>query len=244
MDPVFGRPASIPVAVGIAIAVSVALVAGCTTSSWDTSEINRVQNTDPPKFSRDEAGLVASLTYHLSNVGDDLNEWSPPKDEAECAATRIVRRLTVERLLGLGYDPDQGNLSQAYTTDERTALTNILTNCIDFEQGLLSVISSYDKLTINATACFARGMRRLGLVRDLAGGLLDGRTPDPFDGAGNLSKGMGQLMAQCFQAEDLPTLQAVDPFPQDRDNPDGSSTTTPSGSSEPSTTTTTQSAGG
>lgn len=129
--------------------VSIAVIAGCTSSTWDTSDIDRVQNTDPPKFSRDESGLVASLTYHLSKVGDDLNTWSPPTDEAECAATRIVRRLTPDRLLGLGYDPDQGNLSQPYTPDERTALTNILTNCIDFEEGLLSVVSSYDKLSIN-----------------------------------------------------------------------------------------------
>lgn len=215
------------------VLAAVALVSACTSTNWDTSDIDRVQTTDAPRFSRDEAGLVASLTYHLSNVGDDLNEWAPPVDQAECAATRIVRRLTTDRLLGLGYDPDQGNLSQAYTADERTALTNILTNCIDFEEGLLSVISSYDKLSINATACFSRGMKRLGLIRDLAGGLLDGKTPDPFEGSGNLSKGMGQLMSECFKAEDLPTLQGVDPFPQDQREALESTTTTPTDSGTP-----------
>lgn len=209
------------------MSVLAAVASACTSTSWDTSEIDGVQNTDAPKFSRDEAGLVASITYHLSNVGDDLNQWSPPADEAECAATRIVRRLTADRLLGLGYDPDQGNLGQAYTSEERTALTNILTNCIDFEDGLLSVVSSYDKLSINASACFARGMKRLGLVRDIAGGLLDGRTPDPFAGPGTLSKGMGELMSECFKAEDLPTLQQVDPFPQDQREAQESTTTAP-----------------
>ena len=213
-----------------------ALVTGCTSSKWDTSDVDLPADTSPPTFGRDEAGVIASISYHLSTVSDDLNQWAAPKDQADCAATRIVRRISADRLLSLGYEPDAGNLGRPYEPEEETALVNILTSCIDFEQGLLAVISSYDKLSISASACFSRGMRRLGLVRDLARGILSGQQPDPFAGTGRLSKGMGQLMAECLTTQDLVVKPNSDVFPADRREAleaDSGSTTT-----EPETTTT------
>lgn len=212
------------------------MLAGCTTSEWDTSGVDHPTSTTAKVYSDDEAGLVASLTDHLSAVGPNLNEWAAPRDEASCAAHKIVAHLGVDRLLDLGFDPQRGRLDLAYTPEEQTAVINILTGCIDVAKGVLSLISSYDKLQLPAAACFTRGIARRGLDRDFIAGIVTGKTPDPFARDNQLGIGISRLMIECFTSGvDLLPIAPMAPFPQDT----GATTTTsvPGGVRSPTTTT-------
>lgn len=207
------------------IAMVVALSTGglaCTSSRWDTSEVDDTTPTTAKQYSRDEAGLIASLTDHLSAVGDDLNEWSPPEDEARCAATRLVRRLTVDHLLELGFDPQEPTLALAYPPEERTAVVNILAGCVDFSAGILETYSSYLKLPLAQSNCMAKGFERLGLTRDLIGAVVDGKEPDPFANSDRYAAGVSSLAVECLGEEDLLPNAPLPPLPE----PDGASTTT------------------
>ena len=211
-----------------------ALGAACTTSQWDTSQIDHPSTTAPKTYPETEAGLVESLTDHLSQVGPNLNEWAPPRDEAECAARKVVKQLGVDRLLDLGYDTQRGRLALQWTDDEKVKVTNILSGCIDVAQGLLSIFSAYDKLDVPAAACLTRGIDRRGLDRDFVSGILDGTSPDPFARDNQLGIGISRLMIECFDAgKDLLPIAPLSPFPQDVGTTTTTSTTAP-----PSATTT------
>jgi hypothetical protein len=213
------------------------LVAGCSSTTWDTTDADSLTVTTVKEYSRDEAGVRESLVDHLSTVGDNLNEWAAPVDQAECAANKAIERFGVDRLLALGYEPSDGNLGLPYTEDESASMLNILVNCIDFEAGFLSMLASYQKLDIDSSRCLASGMARLGVTRDLAAGLLRGAEPDPFGNDNRLSFNTTRAMIECLDNADLvPVIQQPD-FPQDLGEvettttapPDGATTTTTSG---------------
>lgn len=207
---------------------------GCTSTRWDTSEINDPPPSTERVYSRDEAGVVESLTDELSTVGTNLNEWAAPRDQATCAAQRIVERLGLDRLLELGFDPQAASLALAYTDEERAAVTNILVSCIDIATGLLSMISAYQKVDLAPAACFTRGVDREGLTRDFVAGLLSGTGSDPFAQDSRLATGMNELMISCFDAtRDLLPVRPQAPFPQDVDL---TTTTIPRSTSSTSTT--------
>lgn len=212
----------------------VALSGACTTSEWDTRPFDDPTTTTQKVYPEDEAGLVASLTDHLSDVGPNLNEWAPPRDEAECAARKIVSQLGVDRLLDLGYDPQKGRLVLQWSDDERVKVTNILSGCVDVAEGLLSLFAAYDKLDVAAAACLTRGIDRRGLDRDFIAGILDGTSPDPFAKDNQLGIGISRLMIECFDAgKDLLPVAPVGPFPQDV----GRTTTTSTAAPRATTTT-------
>lgn len=199
-----------------AILALAAVAAACTTSEWDTSPFDDPTSTTEKVYAEDEAGLIASLTDHLSDVGPNLNEWAPPREEAACAASKVVKQLGVDRLLDLGYDPQRGRLALQWTDDERVKVTNILSGCIDVAAGLLSLFAAYDKLDVPAAACLTRGIDRRGLDRDFIAGLLDGTSPDPFARDNQLGIGISRLMIECFDAgKDLLPIAPRGPFPQD-----------------------------
>ena len=180
----------------------VAVLAGCT-SRTALPDPRDAPKAPPKQYTRDEAGVTASLVDHLSAVGPDLGEWSPPQDQARCAAERLVRRLTADHLLELGFDPQAGSLALPFPTDERTAVVNILIGCVNFAQGYLEVLSSFQKMTLAAAACISRGFDRLGLPRDLAVGLVDGKEPDPFANDGRISSNLAKLLVECLDKDDL-----------------------------------------
>ncbi|MFN8053489.1 MAG: hypothetical protein U0Q22_18775 [Acidimicrobiales bacterium] len=184
------------------LAVVTTILAGCTSSTWDTSGIDDATTT-VPNYPRTDAGLTASLTAYLSTVGDDLDEWAPPKAEAECAATRLVHRLTTDHLLEIGFDPRRPSLALGYPADERTAVVNILVGCIDFSKAILETVSSFQKLPLTQTNCLATGFTRLGLVRDLAGSLVDGKEIDPFANDNRYGNGVSSLAVECLGDDDL-----------------------------------------
>src|SRR4029079_9270458 len=115
--------------------VVVLMAAACTTSSWDTSAIDDPPSTTEKLYTMDDAGLIESLTDHLSQPVEDLNQWSASPEEASCAAEKIVGKLGADRLLDLGYDPQRGRLAQQFTDEERIALSNMLDSCIDVAPG-------------------------------------------------------------------------------------------------------------
>lgn len=197
-----GRRRGVVLAVGLTVGLGVGLpLAGCTSSRWDTSEI--AATTTTTTYARDEAGLTASLTDYLSVVGDDLNQWAAPADEASCAAGRLVRRLTVDHLLELGFDPAEPTLALAYPLEEKAAVVNILTGCIDFSASLVEMLSSYSKLPLVQSDCISEGVDRLGLDRDLAAGLVEGTEPDPFAGDARYGSGLASVVTECLDDEDL-----------------------------------------
>lgn len=190
--------------VSAVVVVVAALAAGCSTALWDTSEADNPPAEVVKQYSRDTAGVRQSLVDHLSDVGDDLNEWAAPVEQAECAADRILERLGVDRLLALGYEPTDGNLGLPYRSDERTALLNILTGCIDFSQGIVELLSSYQKLDYESSACVSRGLERRGLTRDYADGLLRGAEIDPFVDDYRVADGTTRVLVECLdEDEDL-----------------------------------------
>jgi hypothetical protein len=217
--------------IGVAV-VTMALIAGCTTSTWDTSAADHPTTTVPKHYPNTTAGLEASITDHLSAVGPDLNQWAPPRDQAHCAAVKIVTRLGLNRLLDLGYQSQVGGLALPYSDDERTSLTGILVGCINFQDGLLSLISSYGKLAVEPAECVTDGIGRQGLTQAFAAGFLAGDQPDPFARNNQLAAGMGTLLAQCLTpATDLVPGSPVARFPSEL-NP-----TTTTRTSQKSTTT-------
>lgn len=205
--------------------VLVTSAVACTSSDWDTSAINRPTTTAP--FGRDEAGVRESLGAYLTSVGRDLGEWVPTDDEAECTVDRVVRRLGVDRLLEVGYDPQEPSLALAYTPEEHTAVVNILSGCIDFSEAMVSMLSSYEKLGMPQAACISEGFERLGLTRDLAGSLVDGKEPDPFAESDRFASGLASLAAECLEEEDLQPAAPLPRLPAPENPSTTTSTTTP-----------------
>jgi hypothetical protein len=188
-------------------------------------------------YPRNEAGVMDSITDHLSDVGSSLNTWAPPRDQARCAAEKLVQRIGVSRLFQLGFDPVVGSLSLSYDDAERTAAINILVGCIDFTTGLTELAASYNKLGVKPSACTAESIDRQGLTRDLVLGLLNGTPTDPLAQNARLGVGMAKALAECLGTEDLLPMVPSDPFPDDEQN--ATTTTALGASANPAGTTTT-----
>jgi hypothetical protein len=229
------RAGSTRALVGVLVLVAIAAVA-CTTTQWDTSSIDHPTPTAPKEYVRDTDGVRQSLIDHLSTVDTNLNDWAAPRDQATCVANRVIQRIGVDRLLQLGYDPNAGKLGLPYAPDEETAMLNIISTCIDFKEGLLEMLSAYQKISFKSATCVADGLDRLGLTRLYAASLLIGEQPDPFDTSNNLAKGTTDVMGQCIQPDELSPETPDSIFPQDYD-----STTTTTAKPNPTTTTTTNS---
>ena len=206
--------------------VAATILSSCTTTEWDTSESDSATTAVKRVYFRDEAGVIDSISDHLSRVGPNLNEWAPPPDQARCAAEKLVSKVGIERLFAIGFDPQVGKMSLAYTPSERASALNVLVGCIDFAQGLLEMWTAYDKLDLKRTACLTHTLDRDGLVRDLASGLLTGVEPDQLVSEGGIGLGVVRAMAECLDPTvDLVPVPAEDPFPQDKHKLDAPTTT-------------------
>lgn len=205
---------------------ALALVGGaaCTSSTWDTAEINATTTT--VVYPRTDRGVRDSLIAYLTeSPGSDLGQWVPPRPEAECAAERAVRRIGSERMFEIGFDAQDPSLALQYAPDERTAMVNILEGCVDFSEAVVSLLSSYQKLGMAQSACIAEGFGRLGLNRYLAGSLVDGTEPDPFADTDRYAAGVSTLAVQCLTDEDLAPAGPLPRLPGPV-NPTTSTTTT------------------
>lgn len=218
------RPSAVAAA---ALAAAVGIVSGgCTTSEWDTSELNDDTPTTVRRYTSDQAGLEESLTDYLSAVGDDLGEWAAPRDQASCAAQRLVRRLTVDHILELGFDPQAATLALDFPAEEKASVVNILLGCIDFSSAILETYSSYQKLPLAQSSCFAEGFDRLGLTRDLVSGLVDGSEPDPFANSDRMASGMASLAVECLEEDDLLPNAPMPRLPEAKNSPGTTTSTT------------------
>lgn len=218
-----------------ALLVVATVLTACTTTAWDTSESDSATTVQSRVYFRDEAGVIDSISDHLSKVGPNLNEWAPPADQARCAAEKIVAKVGIERLFAMGFDPQDGKMALTYTPAEQASVLNVMVGCIDFAQGFLEMWTAYDKLDLKRTACLTQTLDRDGLVRDLASGLLIGREPDQLASESRVGLGVVQAMSECLDSTvDLVPGLAEDPFPQD--NQEDNAPTTVKGRSATTTT--------
>lgn len=202
-------------AAGGAVLVVALLVTGCAKAQWDTSDIDDPTTTTQKEYSRDEAGLIESITDRFSTEARNLNVWAAPRDQAQCAAEKIVRGIGVDRLLDLGFDPQEGQLALAFSDDEHDAVLNILVGCIDVGHAVAEMFSAYQKLSVPASQCLGASIERRGLARDLVSGLLAGTEPDPSAEGNRLGAGITDAMAECLDpTKDLVPVIPADPFPE------------------------------
>ncbi len=198
-----------------AVLVVALFATGCARAEWDTSGIDDPTTTTQKEYPRDEEGLIESITDRYSTEAKNLNVWAAPREEARCAAEKIVRGVGVDRLLDLGFDPQEGQLALAYSDDERDAVLNILVGCIDVGHAVAEMFSAYQKLSVPASQCLGASIERRGLARDLMAGLLAGTEPDPAAEGNRLGAGITDAMAECLDAtKDLVPLIPADPFPE------------------------------
>ncbi len=205
----------------------VLLVGGCSSREIDYSEMDSNTTTSAKTYGRDADGLVESIADHFSAVGTNLNLWAPPRSQAKCAAEKMVATLGVDRLLELGFDPQKGRIALPFSDAEQTSVLNILVGCVDFKQGLLELISAYQKLDVTRTACVTASIDRQGLTRDLVASLLTAKESDPLAASNRVGVGVTLAMGDCLDNKlDLLPVPAEDPFPQDKRAQDEPSTTT------------------
>lgn len=214
----------------IAVATAAAVAAGCTSRTWDTSEIDDTTPTTVRTYPATAEGIRASLVAYMSQRIDDLDQWTANREEAACAAERLLDRFGAERLLEVGYDPNAPTLALTLPVEERTAAVNVLVGCVDFSRGMLEMLSSYLKLPIAEADCMAKGFERLGLDRDLAGSLVDGVETDPFANSNRFGVGVSSLVVECMGEESLHPDAPLSRLPgPDPDAPRAPTTVAPGG---------------
>lgn len=203
------------------------LIVGCSSRKIDYSEMDSNTTTTVKTYARDADGLVESIADHFSAVGPNLNLWAPPRAQAKCAGEKMVATLGVDRLLELGFDPQKGRINLPFSDAEQTSVLNILVGCIDFKEGLLELISSYQKLDVTRTMCVTASIDRQGLTREFVASLLTGKESDPTAASNRVGVGVTHAMIDCLDNKlDLLPVPAEDPFPQDKRAQDEPSTTT------------------
>lgn len=149
-------------------------------------------------------GSRRALLHSLGQRKSHLTSGLRPRRRRGALQNGSSRRVGVERLNALGYAPNDASLKLEFTSAERIAVANILTNCIDFSKGFIGLISSYRKLGLTQSACITDGLRRAGLFSVFATSLLDEAQPDLFAADSNLARGMGEAVAVCLTIDDLP----------------------------------------
>ncbi len=222
----------------VLVASVVALVSVSCTSKDALPDPRDSPKPPPKQYPRTEAGITESLVDHLTAVGPDLGEWAPPHDQATCVAEHLVRRLGADHLLELGFDPQKGSIALAYPPEERTAVINLLIGCVNFEKAYLEVLSSYQKLRLPVAACVSRGFTRLGLPRDLAEGLVDGKEPDPFANNARSSVNLAKLLDECLGKDDMVPGAPLAPLPTATSTSTTTTSTPRSTTTRPATSTT------
>ncbi len=222
---------SLLVAASVLMAVA---SAACTASKVDDSASGASGDEVAAAYPLTDEGIAASFRDHMTRVDDNLNLWVPTDAEADCAATRLVERFGANRLIAMGYDPDDGRLVLAYEPAERSATVNILSGCIDVSRGLLEMMSSYSKTPLSSAECLTRGIESEGLTRVYVESLVDGVEPEVLEGPQELGRRVAELMGKCMDVDDLDPLLDLPKYPGAFDS-SSATTTVPDPESTPLT---------
>lgn len=201
----------------VAVAAAVAAFASCTSSEWQTEDIDSPTTEAERVYTRDADGLAESFADMLSEVPADLNQWAPNESEAKCAGDRIVEAIGVERLLTLGFEPQDPTLVLDYEPNEEVAVLEVLTGCIEFERAFLELFSAYGKLDLAPAACVSRNFAVKKVDDAFAAAMLDGRELDSFGNDAAIAATIGVVLAECFTDEDVPNLATTSTFPENRE---------------------------
>ena len=189
-----------------------AALAACSTG-------RQIQGTGPSTtarrtYDRSAEGLVASITDHLAVERPDLNSWAPPEDQAACAAERIVDGLGVDRLLSIGFDPEQGDLTLPYEPAEQALVVGALDDCIDFERALVELIGANGKVSATTAGCIAARSRADGITADVARAFVTGGQLDVTADDNRVGESLVRSMTACVDpTKELVPIVPVDPLP-------------------------------
>lgn len=195
----------------VALLVAGSLV-GC--SSSDLISASGPSTTAPRVYERTAEGLVASITDHLAVPRPDLNSWAPPHGEAECAADRIVSDIGVDRLLGIGFDPDRGDLNLPYEPAEADKVVDALDQCINFERAIVELVGSNGKVSATTAGCIGARIRADGLTSAVARAFISGSQLDMGADDNRLGSSVVRAMGACVDPEkELVPLVPLTPLP-------------------------------
>ncbi len=165
-------------------------------------------------YDRTAEGLVASITDHLAVERPDLNSWAPPSDQAACAAERIVDGVGVDRLLSIGFDPDQGDLTLPYEPAEQALVVEALDDCLDFERALVELIGANGKVSATTAGCIGARSRADGITADVALAFVTGDQLDVTADDNRVGESLVRSMTACVDPnKELVPIVPVDPLP-------------------------------
>ncbi len=221
-----------------ALLVCAAVVAvGCIPSNDGTaSEVDDGTDSAAPQRSAPEFPeqgvvpdtlLVEGLRFDLTERPADPDFWTPPGDEAECTAERIVETVGAERLSELGYRPGTPGASVndlALSEAERTAVVDAVVDCVDMSEAVGAMFFGNGRIPATVASCLADGLGDKELLRPFAVAIVFGAAVDPFTDDAVLATAILDQSVVCvpdraFNWSDLtlPDGSAV----QDSDRPGG-----------------------
>lgn len=170
--------------------------------------------TAPRRYDRTAEGLAASITDHLAVERPDLNSWTPPSDQAACAAERIVSGIGVDRLLSIGLDPELGDLTLPYEPAEQALVVAALDDCIDFERALVELIGANGKVSATTAGCIGARSRADGITADVALAFVTGDQLDITADDNRVGESLVRSMTACVDPNnELVPIVPVDPLP-------------------------------
>jgi hypothetical protein len=145
--------------------------------------------------------LIEGLEYDFTASEADLDLWTPPADEAECAATRIVDTLGPPRLSELGYRPatSGASLNDIDLTDaERDIVASTFAACVDMRQAVASLFMGDGDMESREALCIADGLEQQDLLDPFARAWAFGRTVNPSANDGELAIALMDLVEVCL----------------------------------------------
>jgi hypothetical protein len=159
----------------------------------------------PPKFP--DTGpvsaelLVEGLVYDFTSAPTDLNLWTPPADQARCAAQKIVQALGAPRLSELGYRPATSGASLNdidLSVAERTSVAQQFSACVDLTEGIAGLLMGDGHMESSQALCITKGLASQGLLQPFVEAWAFGRETDPFEDDGALATALISYSKVCL----------------------------------------------
>ena len=171
---------------------------------------------------RDRPGLPRGTSTRAESGGSP--EWIARTQAS--GARGLLRRVRRRPAAILDPHAQEPSLALEYPADDRTAVVNILSGCIDVSAAILETFSSYQKLPLAQSNCMAEGFARLELSRDVIVALVDGEEPDPFANSDRYASGLASLAVECMEEDDLLPNGLLPKLPAPKNAPGSTTTST------------------